>query len=227
ENRHRVLVAILSGERGTRQDIRSLTGLTAATVSQITREFINAGRVIEGDRLNERQGKGRRRGAADVNPHSGDIVEVCLSAFERSVSILDLRRERRWLEYIPTKEMVSAKHAVNFIGQAVNRYLAATRTARKRILGAGVVVAGSVNRTEGRIVHAPLLKWDDFPLMERLRSRLGCRVAVSNVAEGLCLAGLDLFQPPTDGRHMFLVHVAVGMGATLMIDGRLVHRRGD
>ncbi len=226
-NRRRVLEEVLRGERVTRQEIKERTGLTHATVSRITREFIQAGVLRDGDKVRER-GMGRRRVEVNINVSAGYVVGICLSAFQRSVSVVDVEGRRCMEHHIPASIMHSPLQVVQFIGDAVDRIAREERIPRSRILGAGVVVAGSVTEPDGAVTHAPLLSWTNVPLGRLLRDRLEIGVSIRNVADALCLACLDrLYAKDGSGLQLFLVHVAVGMGGSLMIGGHLVNRRGD
>jgi predicted NBD/HSP70 family sugar kinase len=227
-NRKSILTEILRGARITRQDIKERTGLTHATVSRITRDFIEAGLMREGDKVIDLGAKGRRRVEFKINADAGFVVGICLSAFQKAVSIVDVEGRQRYRESIPEDVIDDPEGTVEFIGGIIDRWIAESDLPGVRILGAGVVVAGSVDHFAGDIVEAPLLRWTNVPIRTLLSDRLKLEVVVQNVADGLCLACLDrLYREAAARFHMFLVHVAVGMGASLMIDRRAVRRRGD
>jgi len=228
QNRISVLVEVLRGDSVTRQEIQQRTGLTHATVSRITRSFINSGLIYEGDTVNGSSSLGRRRIELKVNSDAGFVIGVCLSAFIKYVSIVDVVGRRKWEEDIPADVAVSPSRTIDFIVDTISRHVNCGHFSLDRLLGIGVVVAGSVDSHTGEIINAPLLHWANVQIREILGDRLKLPVAVENMADGLCLASLDrLYSDRGANLHMFLVHVAVGMGASLMIDREIVRRRGD
>jgi glucokinase len=89
--------------------------------------------------------------------------------------------------------------------------------ARGRI---GVGVAGQVLGSTGVVLNAPNLGWRDVPLGRMLEGRLGVSVRVVN---DLSAAAWGEFQhgAARGARHALVVFVGTGVGAGLVLDGRL------
>jgi glucokinase len=90
----------------------------------------------------------------------------------------------------------------------------------------GVGCAGPLDSETG-IVHSPpnLHAWEGFPLKTRLAERLGAPVVVENDANAAAL-GEHKFGAGQGRRHVFYVTVSTGIGAGLILDGR-VYRGAD
>lgn len=229
-DRNRVLVIgeLLKGNGVSRHDLSGKTGLTHASISRITKELIDEGICYEGAAYRAENQFGRRRTKLHVNPDSGFVVVLCFSVFSRIAALTDITGKRRFETEIPARAARTAKASINFVGDWLDKLIASGKIDRRRLLGAGAVIAGSVEHGTGHLTNAPLLKWRNIPFRDLLIERLRCPVAVENVADALCLAYLDREYSGPDGHiHMFLAHVAYGMGASLVIDSNVVRRRGD
>jgi glucokinase len=98
-------------------------------------------------------------------------------------------------------------------------------TAEGPVLGAGVGVAGQVDSATGRVLHAPNLKWDDFPLRARLEEAIGLPVLVINdvqaatYGEWTCGAGRG-------ADDLVCLFVGTGIGGGVVSNGSLVQGCG-
>ena len=226
--RNKALLLRTLSQRGamSRQELTEQTGLTNASVSRIARELIEEGYCCEGDATRRGRRLGRRSTELRIKPDGRLVIAVSLSAFLKRVALTDLLGDTLHATQIPSRFARTASAAVDFIGEFIDDTVADHGIDRRRILGAAVAVAGLVNRSEGRVVRAPLLQWREFPLQRHLAERLACPVRVENVADSLCMSSLGVSRLQSQAR-VFLVHVAVGMGASLALDGRIVNRGGD
>jgi predicted NBD/HSP70 family sugar kinase len=91
-----------------------------------------------------------------------------------------------------------------------------------RVLGLGVGVPGPVDVATGRVVHhTPVLPgWRDHPLRDLLEQRFGAVCVVDNDANAMALAEHHSEWP--DSSPLLFVKVATGIGAGVVVDGRLL-----
>lgn len=89
-------------------------------------------------------------------------------------------------------------------------------------VAAGVATGGQVEPTTGAIVHATdnIPGWTGLALAAELRQRLGLPVFVENDANCFALAEAA-FGAGQGFRHLLVVAVGTGVGAGLIIDGKL------
>ncbi|MDA7949384.1 MAG: ROK family transcriptional regulator, partial [Hyphomicrobiaceae bacterium] len=226
-NRIRVLGELLKSGGISRHDLSGRTGLTQASVSRITKELIDDGLCYEGAAYRADNTLGRKRVELHVNPDGGYILGLCLSIASRMAVVTDMTGKRRGETRIPARAMRSAAASLKHVQGWLDDLFASGALDRDRLLGGGMVIAGSVDHETGRLTDAPLLKWRDVPIRDLAAERFGCPVVVENIADGLGLSYVDRCDPEAKGQmHMFLVHVAYGMGASLIIDNSVVRRRG-
>ena len=87
--------------------------------------------------------------------------------------------------------------------------------------GLGVATPGWVDTERGVVPAAPqLVGWHDVPLVEMLRERLGVAVRLENDANAAAL-GENAFGAGRGTRHMLYITVSTGVGAGIIVDGRL------
>lgn len=227
-NRARILELLLQHDAVSRKGLSQQLGLTNATISRITKELIAEGVCCEGQSYRSENQLGRHQTDIFINPEGGFVIAICISAFSRVVTIIDLSGKTQHQTNIPVKAVKSPQSAVKFICDYVEELISSNALNSDKILGAALAIAGSINVKTGYLKQSPLLKWSDFPIGEQLFERLSCPVRVENIADTLCLNYLERNSLKNgSSMNIFLIHIAIGMGASLAIDGRIVRRRGN
>jgi predicted NBD/HSP70 family sugar kinase len=91
------------------------------------------------------------------------------------------------------------------------------------VLGAGVSLPGTLDKTVGRVVAAEALGWFDVDVGRILSSRLDWPLLFENDANLSALA--ELWHAPSNERLRYFVYVRLegGVGTGVVVDGRLLH----
>jgi glucokinase len=95
---------------------------------------------------------------------------------------------------------------------------------RHDVVAIGIGAAGFVDETRSVVMFAPNLAWRDEPVKKRVEERLGCAVLVDNDANAAAWAEAR-FGAAQDHDHVLLIAVGTGIGAGLVLDGRLYRGR--
>jgi len=95
---------------------------------------------------------------------------------------------------------------------------------RHDVVAVGIGAAGFVDETRSVVMFAPNLAWRDEPVKHRVEERLGCPVMVDNDANAAAWAEAR-FGAAQDHDHVLLIAVGTGIGAGLVLDGRLYRGR--
>jgi glucokinase len=95
---------------------------------------------------------------------------------------------------------------------------------RHEVVAIGIGAAGFVDETRSVVMFAPNLAWRDEPVKKRVEERLGCAVMVDNDANAAAWAEAR-FGAAQDHDHVLLIAVGTGIGAGLVLDGRLYRGR--
>jgi glucokinase len=101
-----------------------------------------------------------------------------------------------------------------------------TGATRKDFVGIGVGAPGPLDREKGIVVVAPNLGWKDFPLRDRIGSRLGLPVTLDNDAN-CATVGEWWLGAARGGRNVVGITIGTGIGGGLILNGELYHGSSD
>lgn len=93
---------------------------------------------------------------------------------------------------------------------------------KPEIRGIGVGSPGPLDPVTGVIIDTPNLAWKDFPLAETLREAFDVPVRVDNDVN-LGTYGEYRFGEVSDCRHVVGIFPGTGIGAGIIVDGKLLH----
>jgi glucokinase len=95
---------------------------------------------------------------------------------------------------------------------------------RHQVTAVGIGAAGFVDETRSTVLFAPNLAWRDEPVKKRVEERIGMPVVVENDANAAAWAEAKL-GAARDQQHVLLITVGTGIGAGIVLDGRLYRGR--
>jgi glucokinase len=90
----------------------------------------------------------------------------------------------------------------------------------KQIRALGVGAPGAVDAAEGKVIFAPNLDWKDVPLKKALETQLDIPVFVENDCK-LHTVGVYEAELKAKPRHLIGIFLGTGIGAGLIINGKL------
>jgi glucokinase len=96
--------------------------------------------------------------------------------------------------------------------------------AKYDVAAVGVGAAGFVDQTRSTVLFAPNLAWRDEPVKKLVEERIGRPVVVENDANAAAWAESKL-GAARGQQHVVLITVGTGIGAGLVLDGRLYRGR--
>jgi predicted NBD/HSP70 family sugar kinase len=218
ENRAAVLWSLYLSQLRSRQELGAATGLSAASVTNVIRELIDEGVVIETG-LAESDG-GRPRAMLGMNPRYGYVIGVDIGETRTRVELFDLTMTERAKAEYPLDR--AAEHdvavVVGQIASGLDTVLAESGIDREHILGVGVGVPGIIERRPEVLVHGQTYGWDAVPLGKLLRARTDLPLRFDNGAKTMGRAEL-WFGAGRGARNAVMVLVGSGVGASLISGG--------
>lgn len=212
-NRSLVLQTLYTSGAQSRADIARETGLTRVTVSDLVAELMAEGLVVElGQREDARPGKPAT--LIDVDRGAYRIIGIDLSG-HRLVrgAVLDLSGAIVDRAELPLGG-ATGERAFELVAELAARLV---ELATAPVLGIGIGTPGVVD-PRGTVRSAPNLGWVDLPLQARLAARFGLPVHATNDANAAVLAE----HGTGDVDDLMLVKIGHGVGAGLIVGGRLV-----
>jgi predicted NBD/HSP70 family sugar kinase len=225
-NRSRVIEALRASGSATRAQLRSLTGLSRATLTKVVDRLIREGVAAETDAVlaasaDETRSRGRPARAVKLTSGAGLVVGIAFGHSELWAASADLSgtilREHRE----PLAIDNSAKSALDVAADLLNDLIVSsargTTTADQIVVG----LPCPVNSQTGRIVTNNILPgWVDVHPAGEMRSRTGQQVVIENDAN-LAALGEWRYGAGRDLANLIYVKASIGIGAGLILDNRL------
>jgi predicted NBD/HSP70 family sugar kinase len=116
-----------------------------------------------------------------------------------------------------------ARTALDTAARMVGEVLTEAGVERKSVVGAGIGIPGPVDRARGTVGSASILPgWTGLRIESEMQERLGIPVEIENDANLGALAELT-WGAGRECSNFAYIKAATGIGAGLVLDGRLLH----
>jgi predicted NBD/HSP70 family sugar kinase len=223
-NRLRVVDALRERTVASRGELARLTGLSRTTVTAVLSDLERVGLVVQRDdavpaATESRKGRPPRRFALDAS--AGAAVGVDFDHGGVRVAVADLSSRVLGERELALDVDRDATDALDAAAAMVVEVLAETGVARGQLVGAGMGLPGPIDSQTGTVGTSVLLPgWVGLRPAQEMATRLGIHVHVDNDANLGALAEL-LFGAARGLRHVIYVKVSGGIGAALVLDGRV------
>ncbi|MFJ8132238.1 ROK family transcriptional regulator [Streptomyces hydrogenans] len=221
-NLERVVRAVRMAGSLTQAEIARSTGLSAATVSNIVRELKDGGTV----EVTPTSAGGRRARSVSLSGDAGIVIGVDFGHTHLRVAVGNLAHQVLAEESEPLDVDASAAEGFDRAEQLVNRLIEATGIGRDKVIGVGLGVPGPIDVSSGTLGSTSILPgWGGINPAEELSARLGVPVHVDNDAN-LGALGELVWGSGRGVKDLAYIKVASGVGAGLVIDGRVYRGPG-
>lgn len=220
-NKSIVLNKIRTSEPISRAQIAKETKLTPPTVSSIVRELMDQDLVMEST-LGESLG-GRKPTMLLVNKNGFYVIGIDAGpkTIECILSNLAGQIQDRVIVSIDTTSALTNDFFLNLVKEGIYKVLANVKD-RGKILGIGMAMHGVVDIETGTSLVAPILQLKDIPIKEALEREFHLEVHIENDARAMAL-GESWFGEYGSVFNMVAVNLGSGVGAGVIIDGKLYH----
>lgn len=215
-NQQVILKLIYNKKTISRAEIAEITGLSPATVTNITKEILGLGLIKETTRGESRGG--RKPVLLKINPSAAYFIGLEWGIAELRGVLLDLNK--KVVAY--SEKRINSYQLDNFIelSDSIIGEFYEHSIKKEKICGLGVGVHGIVDPMRGYSLFAPHFKWRDIPLKNKLEEEFDLPVLIDNDVRAMALA------EKWNGRNNFLfINTGSGIGAAIVIDGKLYYGR--
>src|SRR5690242_9723729 len=166
-NRSAVLSRLYFDGPLSRQELAQLTGLSAATVSNVTAALVEERLIVEAGQVDS--DGGRPRVLLRVNPGYGHLVGIDVGETGVKVELFDLTMQRLATVERPLRTTrPDPQTVVAELASALGEVL--TGVDEASILGVGVGLPGTVQRGPTAQVHAQVIGWEAVPFEQLVRA---------------------------------------------------------
>ncbi|WNY32844.1 ROK family protein [Curtobacterium flaccumfaciens] len=156
----------------SRVELAARTGLSAQTVSNVTRFLIDAGMIVESGTVVS--GRGKPRTILRLEPGSRYAVGVHVDPAVVTYVLLDLAGTVVAASTTSTPTADDPSQVVRTIASAVDGLVADAGVAVDSVLGVGIASPGPIDVEAGIVVDPPFLpRWRDVPLRDALAEATG------------------------------------------------------
>lgn len=215
-----VLKVLRTKENMSRADIAEITGLTPASVTNITKFLMEAGYLSE-------TGIGKSSGGRPpiilqlnydaryiigVNIGVG-IIEVVLTNLEakiiakESYEILDNDEEKKYGKVL--KKLI----------EMINNVIEESGKPKDKIAGIGMAVHGVVNTSTGVSEFSPYYNWKNVQLLKDVKEEFQYPVFIDNDVRAMAL-GESWFGTAQNINSFITINISNGIGAGIIIDNK-------
>src|SRR5918999_2394644 len=189
DNRSVLLWSLYFDQPMSRQDLSQATGLSPASVSNVTRELISEGIVVEAGSVDS--DGGRPRVLLRFNPDHCYVIGVDVGETRIRVELFDLMMTvRAKADYPLNPQEHGVGKVVDCILAGLAAVLADGGVDSSAVLGVGIGVPGVVERGAEGFVHRQTYGWDAVPLERLLRAGTGLPLYIDNGAKTMGQAEL-------------------------------------
>lgn len=226
-----VLLILLRSGYSSRSRLAQLTGLSATTITNLVTELMAQGIVEDVTDLGSlpqrdtRRRVGRPRTALRLIPEARYAVGVHIGIGSVYVTLTDLLARPLDVHRLTYNVDDPPEAVLEAVAAQVDAVITQSGIDPALIIGVGVGASGLVDPQQGVNVLAPNLGWHDVPLQSWLSARLGMPVSVDNNVRAMAL-GEALFGAGQDVYSLAFVYARVGVGAGIVVDGRLYYGGG-
>ncbi len=217
------LILNLIRERGTisRIDLAKETGLTAATVTNLTAELID-NKLVEEFNTGVSTG-GRKPILLKINSSEFCIASASISSSKIEFAVSDFCAKIIFYRHIEINKDATPEYCVDFIIDSLNKFTSDNQT---RIIGIGIGIHGIVDSAEGISVYAPNLKWRDVNIKNLIKEHTDIPVFVDNDVRLMALAEM-WFGKSRNADSFVLLYVGAGVGSAIVINKTLLRGATD
>ncbi len=220
DNRSVLLWSLYFDQPLSRQDLSRSTGLSPASVSNVTRDLIDEGAVIEAGSVDS--DGGRPRVLLRINPDHGYVVGVDVGETRVRVELFDLTMtERAKADYPLDPREHGVEVVVDRILTGLGAVLSGAGIDPGKVLGVGIGVPGIVEHggMAGEVlVHAQTYGWDAVPIGRLLQAGTDLPLYFDNGAKTMGQAEL-WFGAGRGAQHAVVCLLGSGVGASIISGG--------
>lgn len=206
----------------SRAGLAEMTGLNKTTVSSLVRELIERQfvREVGYETPGSRQGAGRLAMLLTLDPAAGFIVSAEIAVDFLLVVCTNFAPEIIWRH----KEAIRPDMGQQFI---LDRLLTLLRQAIEvgsascnTLLGVAVGLHGLVDQSNGTLLFAPNLAWENVPFREILREFAPAPIVIDNEAN-LAALGEHYFGVAQGYNEVLYITASVGLGGGIVHGGQV------
>lgn len=213
-----VLKVIRDNGSLSRADVAKITGLTPASVTNITKMLIEDEYLVE-CKVGQSSG-GRPPIILELNPNARYVIGISIGVGVIDVVITNLSSEiilKKSIEI--NEERYNYDFVFKELVKLINEVIECSKIERGKIIGAGVALHGIVNAGTGISIYSPYYGWKEINIKKALENELNLSVYVDNDVRVMAL-GESWFGITKDITNFVTLNISNGIGAGIIINNK-------
>lgn len=207
----------------TRTEIQERSGLSRVTVSQRVGALLDHG-ILREDAARESSG-GRPATTLRFNTSHGVFAVAALETTRTRIAVTDLGGDVLAEAEVHLQVGAGPEHCLTAVEKGIATLLEEHASTLAPLRGIGISLPGPVDPVTQRPSEPPIMPgWDRYPVSTRFSHRFAVPAIVENDANAMALG--EQREHFSQAQSVILVKVSTGIGAGIVIDGRL-HRGVD
>jgi len=215
-----VLKVLRTGGKLSRAEIAEITGLTPASVTNITKLLMKAGYLNETG-IGESSG-GRPPVILELNSEARFVIGVDLGVGVVEVIIANLEAKiiaKKSIEIRDIEEEKEYNLVLNKLTYMIREIIEESNIEKDKIMGIGMAVHGIVNASTGVSEFAPYYKWKNVQISKDIEEAFGYPVCIDNDVRAMAL-GESWFGCAKGIDNFITINISNGIGAGIIIDNK-------
>ena len=218
-NYRTVLETVRNEGSVSRADIARKTTLSAQTVSNITKKLLNAGLILEADRVQE--GRGAPSMSLEINPDGAYSIGLDMDQNHLTGILMDLKGTVR-KHVTQSVRFPEPEEAMNLMESTIDLLLGESGIPATDIWGIGIGFPGPLEISEGSIVTNAVNPqafpgWEHVRLLDEMHQRTGIPVFLENNATAAAIGERWFGRGRTIGTFFYLF-LGQGLGGGIVIN---------
>jgi len=217
-NRQIALNLVRTRQPISRAELARLMGVRRGAISRLVQDLLESHQIFEGAKGDSK--RGRKPQYLFLETRRRCAVAVDVSASRTLVQVTDLLGQ----PLLPLRELVTPVDSAELVPllAACITDLLAPKDVVGECLGIGVSICGLVDITQGKLLRAPTLGWQNVSIRDPLQEATGLPVIVENNVKASVLAQLWAVRSTAAEGSVVFVNAGDGVGVGLALDGQLM-----
>ncbi len=208
---------INNGEK-TLSEIGKELNVSVPTATKLVSELISDGFVIDFGKV-ETTG-GRRPNLYGINPESGYFLGVDIKRLRINIAIINFNGDLIKSKINIPFSYKNTEESFDNLCLIIDEFISTINIPKSKILNTGINIAGRVNTVTGESFS--LYYYQDRPLTELFKERLGLNITVDNDSRAMVYGELMKGQVTTE-KNILFVNINWGIGLGIIADGKLYY----
>lgn len=208
----------------SRAELAQASGLNQSTITHIINEFMNWGLVVETGMIDGK--KGRRSIGIKLNSEPYKIIGIRLARNSISVGVYDLEGSEYSCKKSTVNMMDGSLKGFNQMKKLISEAIQLNTSGK--VIAIGMAAPGPFIHNGGAVeLMTSVPGWEKINIQEELMTAFGLPIYTGHDAKAGALAHWWFDEPRLDHGVMIYVAAGQGVGAGIVIDGRIYRVAGE